>query len=185
MRFISCLALTALGFGTARAEDAQQVHPEILYLGAGISHDALGAVGDELNPQSPQDYPDVSTTSWKAFVGVRPIDWFAIEADYFGNAASSTTPFGIRSEGKAVTGYAVFLINSEKFDLLFKVGVDRYTLGSGGVGNGTESGSGFAAGVGWQWYFGRVGMRMEYDLERMGTTTGLRVVSLLVLVNLL
>lgn len=185
MRLTCCLALTALGFGTARAEDAQRGQPETLYLGAGITHDTLGAVGDELSPESPQDYPDVSTTSWKAFIGVHPIDWFAIEADYFGNAASRPTPFGIRSEGKAVTGYAVFMITSEKFDLLFKAGVDRYTLGSGGVGVGTRSGSGFAAGAGWQWRFGRVGMRMEYDLERMATTTGLRVVSLSVLVNLL
>lgn len=175
VRYLFAFVLIVLGISTALADS------EKLYVGAGITHDTLGSVGSELSPESPQDYPDVSTTSWKALVGVRPLDWFAIEADYFGNAASGTTPFGIRSEGKAVTGYAVFLIASEKFDLLFKVGIDQYTLGCCNA----RSGAGFAAGAGWQWHFGRVGMRMEYDLERMATTTGLRVVSLDVIVDLL
>jgi len=80
------------------------------------------------------------------------------------------------------------LPEGEHLDLYLKAGIERYKLtavtfefGEGG----TDTGAGFAGGGGVQWHYGNAGIRAEYEwLPSMGKTNGMRVFSLLAMVNL-
>jgi hypothetical protein len=179
MRFLVCLALLILGMGTARAE------PMAFYFGAGITHDSLGNFGAQFNPQLPSDSVDVSATSWKALIGLRPLPWLAAEGDFFGTAAS-TGILGERSEVQAFAADAVFLLPSEHFEVFLKGGISTYRMTRVQAGNDTAQGVAAAVGVGMQVRYGHVGVRLEYeDLPGVGTSTnGLQVASLSVLLYL-
>lgn len=183
MRFPFCLIPLVLGIDTARAD------PDMLYVGAGITSNSLGDFILNANPQNTRGYPDISATSWKAVAGFRPLDWFAVEADYFATAGTTNSFTGDRSEVRAFAAYAVGLLpEGEHFDLYLKAGIDDYTLTApSGSGSGeSDTGVGFAAGVGVQAHFRRIGVRVEYEvLPHLSQTNGLRAVSLSVLLNLL
>lgn len=181
MRFLFGLALTALGLGTARAD------PPSFYFGAGVTHDSLSNVGAQFNPELPSSYADISATSWKALIGVRPLPWLAVEGDFFGSAGN-TSALGERSETEAFAAYGVFLLPSGPVDLFLKGGISTYRMTAAQPGLGTDTAQGVAGalGLGLQARYGHVGLRLEFeDLPGVGTGThGLQVVSLSVLVNL-
>lgn len=187
MRFLAGLVLLTLGLSTARAD------PVSFYFGAGITHDHLSGFGAEFNPQLADSYADISATSFKVLTGVRPLNWFAVEADYYSSAAS-TGSLGERSKAQAFAGYAEFLTGQEApFEVFLKGGLSSYTLTSlqSGANCGfcsndeSHSGVGPAAGAGAQMRFGHVAVRLEFeDLFSLGKTSGLQVVSLSVLLTL-
>jgi outer membrane protein with beta-barrel domain len=183
VRILLYLGLLLLWTGTASAD------PEMLYVGAGITSDSLSHFILNENPENTRGYPDISATSWKAVVAFRPLDWFAVEADYFATAGTTNSFTGDRSEVRALAAYAVGLLpEGEHFDLYLKAGINDYTLTApSGSGYGeSDNGVGFAAGVGVQAHFRRFGVRVEYEvLPNLGKTNGLRAVSLSVLLNLL
>ena len=179
MKLLFCLILAALGLGSARADQPT------FYFGAGISYDNVSHFILEANPQNTRTYPDISAASGKALIGFRPLNWFALEADYFGTA-STTDNFGDRSEVQAVAGYAVFLTGAKDFDVFLKAGINGYTLTAAGplAGGEKDTGGGFAGGAGMQWRFGLLGMRFEYEwLPSLGKTNGLQAVSLELTLN--
>ena len=114
MKLLFCLILAALGLGRARADQPT------FYFGAGISYENVSHFILEANPENTRTYPDISASSGKALIGFRPLNWFALEADYFGTA-STTGNFGDRSEVQAVAGYAVFLTGAKNFDVFCNV----------------------------------------------------------------
>jgi opacity protein-like surface antigen len=180
-------ALLTLGVGVARAESG------MVYLGAGVTRDRLSNFILSVNPENTRGYPDISATSWKAVVGLRPLDAFAVEIDYFGQAGNTSYfgPQGVftaRPEAKAFAGYAVgFLPLGLPADLYAKVGLNSWKLTAAGniAGGESDTGTGFAWGIGVQAHSGRVGARVEYEQLKMGMTNGLQVVSFVVTVNLL
>ncbi len=179
MRFLLCLGLLVLGTGIARAD------PETLYVGAGVSYDRYIDFGRQVNPDEPGAYSDISAASWKALVGVRPLQWFAVEAEYFATASATNSSAGTRSEARAIAAEGVFLTGKENFDAFFKAGIGHCILSSG-TGGDLASGACPVAGAGMQWHFGRVGVRLEYELlPSTAVSNGLHAVSLGVLLNLL
>lgn len=165
--------MPALGLGTARAD------PTTFYFGAGITHVNVRNFGAEFNPELPSEFSDVSGTSGKALAGLRPLHWFAIEADI----TPTVTTNG--SEAQTFGGYGVFLMGTENFDLFLKAGINAYTLTATGIGVGPESGLAFGLGAGLQWRFGHVGLRFEYEaLPSLGSTNGLQAASLEVMLFL-
>lgn len=62
----------------------------LFYLGAGITYSSLIASN---NGYIAYGTPDLSKNSWKAFAGVRPLNWLAVEADYIDLGSGSTSSF--------------------------------------------------------------------------------------------
>ena len=77
------LTLLAFGAGGAQAENG------FFYLGAGVVRNSLSDI------TSIGGLPDLENTSWKAYAGVRPLNWLAAEADYIDLGSNSgTNPSG-------------------------------------------------------------------------------------------
>lgn len=66
----------------------------LFYLGAGITYSSLIASN---NGYIAYGTPDLSKNSWKAFAGVRPLNWLAVEADYIDLGSGSTSSFSNES----------------------------------------------------------------------------------------
>jgi len=189
------MLLTALAFavGAAHAENG------LFYLGAGISHNDVSNITD-LGNQA-----DISGSSWKAFVGVRPINMFAVEADYMdlGSGNSTYSPAGsgcpsptcnatAHSDGKAYAGYAVgFLpIPLPIVDVFGKVGAAHWQL-NGNVNSAvfaptgfSHNGAEFAWGIGVQAHVKMFGARLEYENFNIPNTSGAKIASLSAFLNL-
>jgi opacity protein-like surface antigen len=201
MQRLLLVTVLALGAGAAQADDG------LFYVGAGISRNKLSQITN-----GGFSFSDISHTSWKAFVGVRPISLFAVEADYLDlgsgsrtfiapgvgtcvvgqpNCAASTS----RSDAKAFAAFAVgFLPVPMPFlDIYAKAGVSRWKL------NGSRNsppaalccffafstqGTAFAWGAGAQVHVGNVGARLEYENFNIPNTNGAQVISLDVILRL-
>ncbi len=57
------------------------------YVGAGVVRNSVSDI------TSLGGLPDISNTSWKAYVGVRPLDWLAAEGNYI-DLGSGSSPSG-------------------------------------------------------------------------------------------
>jgi len=184
MRKFMLLTVLALGATAARADQG------FYYVGAGVVRNSLTGITDL------GGLPDLKNTSWKAFGGVRPLNWLAGELDYIdlGNGSSTTTTgtgnVTAHADGKAVAAYAVgfFPIPLPIVDVFGKVGLARWKL-NGSVNslvspaslstNGTE----FAWGIGVQAHISMVGARLEYENFNVPNTSGASVASLSVYLN--
>jgi hypothetical protein len=176
------LTVLALGASAARADNG------FFYLGAGVVRNSLSDITDL------GGLPDLSNTSWKAFAGVRPLDWLAAEMDYIDlGSGSSTTASGAsaHADGKALAAYAVgFLpIPLPVVDVYGKAGLARWKL-NGDVnslvspGSLSTNGTEFAWGIGVQAHVSMFGARLEYENFNIPNTSGAKVTSLSVFLNL-
>jgi hypothetical protein len=177
--FVTVLALAA---GVARADNG------LLYVDAGISRDKLSNIAPN------GGFADIDSTSWKLAAGVKPVGFFAIEADYL-SLGSQTSNFvgggSAHSDGKAFAGYAVgFLPLPVPFvDVFGKAGLARWSLsGSNSAGalfSFSNHGTEFAWGAGVGAHVGNVGGRLEYERFSIPNTDGARVYSLEVTFNIM
>jgi len=83
MRKLMLLTVLMLGARVAQADNG------FFYLGAGVTSSSLT---DTYN-YAPTD---LKNTAWKAFAGVRPLKWVAVEANYIDLGSGSATPFSIK-----------------------------------------------------------------------------------------
>ena len=67
MRKLMLLTVLTLGATAARAENG------FFFLGAGVVRNSLSDI------TALGGLPDLKNTSWKAYVGVRPLNWLAAE----------------------------------------------------------------------------------------------------------
>ena len=181
MRRLMFLGALALGATVAHADNA------LFYVGAGIARNKVSEITATNS--------DLNDTSWKVFAGVRPINAFAVEADYI-DLGSQTTQFidvNTHVQYKAFAGYAVgFLpLPVPVLDVFGKVGLARWQQsGSSNASPGNElfslsdNGTEFAWGVGAQAHFGAIGGRLEYEAFNIHNTSGANVISLSVFLNL-
>lgn len=182
------IPLTALVLGTtaARADNG------LFYLGAGFARNSVNDIIDR-----GVSAPDLKHTSWKAFGGVRPLNWLAAEVDYIDlGSASSTYNTGLGGGYTNVKGYtwgayAVgFLpIPLPMVDIFGKAGVAFSRLDfefySPGIGGGFASnGTGFAWGIGVQAHVSMIGARLEYEDLKIPNSSGAKLASLSVFLNL-
>jgi hypothetical protein len=185
MRKLMLLTVLALGASAARAENG------FFYLGAGVVRNSLTDITDL------GGLPDLKNTSWKAYAGVRPLNWLAGELDYIDlGSGSSTTATGTgnvtaHADGNAVAAYAVgFLpIPLPIVDIFGKAGLARWKL-SGDVnslvspGSLSTNGTEFAWGIGVQAHISLIGARLEYENFNIPNSSGAKVASLSVFLNL-
>jgi len=179
------LTVLALGASVARAENGY------FYLGAGVVRNSLSDITDL------GGLPDLSNTSWKAFAGLRPLNWLAAEMDYIdlGSGSSTTSSSAgnvtAHADGKALAAYAVgFLpIPLPVVDVYGKAGLARWKL-NGDVnslvspGSLSTNGTEFAWGIGVQAHISMFGARLEYENFNIPNTSGAKVTSLSVFLNL-
>jgi len=187
----------ALGAGVAQADNG------LFYFGAGITGNHV----NHFEVQGFDNFPDINSTSWQVFAGIRPISLFAVEAGYLdlGSEANTfDTPLSCVSHGtcaviwesdaKAFAGYAVgFLpIPLPYLDVYGKAGLARYkwngkitSYNNLGVPNGssayTDNSTVFTWGAGVQAHMGIIGARLEYEGFNKASTS---VFSLSVFLNL-
>jgi len=185
MRKLMLLTVLALGASAARAENG------FFYLGAGVVRNSLTDITDL------GGLPDLKNTSWKAYGGVRPLNWLAGELDYIDlGSGSSTTATGsgnvtAHADGSALAAYAVgFLpIPLPIVDIFGKAGLARWKL-SGDVnslvspGSLSTNGTEFAWGIGVQAHISMIGARLEYENFNIPNSSGAKVASLSVFLNL-
>jgi OOP family OmpA-OmpF porin len=169
------LVLAAAVGSTAQAADNG------FYLGAGVSDakidDVFGS-GSDL---------DLDNTAWKIIAGFRPIDHFAVEANYM-DLGSETHDFGAlasaKTDAKALAAYAVgFLPLPVPFlDIYGKAGLARWKLDGRTSGVALtrfdDSGTEFAWGGGAQVRFGSLAARLEYENIDIKNTNGLDLYTL-------
>ena len=169
------LAVLALGTTVARAESG------LFYLGAGVTKSSMTAnLGGVYSAPT-----DLKNTSWKAFAGVRPLKWLAVEADYIDLGSGSTrqrfnneSSIDAYGESSAWAAYAVgFLpVPLPVVDVYGKAGVARWRLHSSFsvVSNSppydtwisstsSTTGTDFAWGIGVQAHVKMFGLRLEYE----------------------
>jgi Outer membrane protein beta-barrel domain len=180
MRRVLLATLLALAAGAAQADD------ELFYLGAGVSSNKISDV-TAINA-------DLNTTSWKAYAGVRPINEFAVEADYLdlGSKTINTSESSTNLNYKAFAGYAVGFvpIPVPYLDVFGKVGLARWSSGGSTNSPGaslfslSDNGTEFAWGVGAQAHLDRFGARLEYEAFHIQNTSGAGIVSLSVFLRL-
>ena len=189
MREFMLLGVLAFGASAAQAENG------FFYLGGGVTN---GSVTANNNGYIAGGTRDLKKTSWKAFAGVRPLNWLALEADYIdlgsGSISSSGTTYTdtTRANSTAWAAYAIgFLpIPLPILDFYGKVGVARWKLNSTLIDYSfvdksqtilprSYSGTDFAWGFGVQAHVKRCGVRLEYegfDVDRkLATITSLSV----------
>ena len=185
MRRLMLLTVLALGASAARADNG------FFYLGAGVVRNSLSDI------TALGGLPDLSNTSWKAFAGVRPLDWLAAEMDYIdlGSGSSSTSSSAgnvtAHADGKALAAYAVgFLpIPLPVVEIYGKAGLARWKL-NGDVnslvspGSLSTNGTEFAWGIGVQAHISMFGARLEYENFNVPNTSGAKITSLSVFLNL-
>jgi opacity protein-like surface antigen len=195
MRRLTLLTVLALGTGVAHADNG------FFYVGAGVSHNDVSNI-TELGNQA-----DISGSSWKAFVGIRPMNVFAVEADYMdlGSGNSSfppsvpvSCPPGQTCNGMAhssSTAYAGYLVGFLPIplpivDIYGKLGVARWKL-DGNINNLVSTPTGFskngtdvAWGIGVQAHITMFGARLEYENFNIPNTSGAKIASLSVFLHL-
>jgi OmpA-OmpF porin, OOP family len=164
-----------------------------LGLGAGATHAMdgvyIGAGYDRAQVYDIGGYPydlKIDDNAWKAIVGVRPIPFFAVEANYDDLGHQSQPVLGGSAYGhadaRAFELYGVGLLPlSNAFDLYAKAGGARWQLSSSFSGDsGTlfaldSNGTSFAWGAGAQGNVGPVGLRLEYTHFQMPDTGGAKL----------
>jgi len=185
MRSLILLTVLAFATGAAHAENG------FYYVGAGVVRNSLSDITDL------GGLPDLSNTSWKAYAGVRPLNWLAGELDYIdlGSGSSTTTSSSgnvtAHADGNALAAFAVgFLpIPLPVVDIYGKAGLARWKL-NGNVnslvspGTFSTNGTEFAWGIGAQAHISMFGARLEYENFNIPNTSGAKVTSLSVFLNL-
>ena len=186
MRKLIPLTVLALGSTAAQAENG------FFYLGAGAARNSLSDLSDfGSGPLS----PNLDNTSWKAFLGVRPLNWLAVEADYYdlGSGSGGDAHYQTHAHGKAFSVYAVgFLpIPLPMLDIYGKAGLARSKVNGEGISfllgttsGVSRSGTGFAWGIGAQAHISMVGVRLEYEGFSVPNSSDARVASLSVFLNI-
>jgi hypothetical protein len=189
MRKLVLLMVLTLGATVAQADNAS------FYLGAGVTSNKL----NDILVQGTA-FPDLNKTSLKVFAGFRPISAFAVEADYLDLGSSDRVQGACvqgccmqacrgftQSDAQAFAAYALgFLpIPVPLLDVYGKAGLARSKLnttenGAANSNRGTE----FAWGVGIQAHMSIVGARLEYEDLKIPNSSGAKVASLSVFLNL-
>jgi hypothetical protein len=158
-----------------------------IYVGGGVSRTSIDTSSDFV--ESVPDFSlDDDDNGFKVIVGMRPLDWLGIEANYvdFGNIEVTSTGVSVPDGSFELTGFdafAVGFLSAPFVDIFGKVGVIRWDSDSaasvGGVDfSSSESGTDLAYGAGIQARLGSLGARLEYERFEVDRTDEVAMVTL-------
>jgi hypothetical protein len=116
-------------------------------------------------------------TAYKLIVGIRPLDWLAVEGSYvnFGEAEDTVLGVPLKAEGDGISAFVVGFLPIGPVDLFAKGGLISWdTKVSGFDGDGTD----LAYGVGAQFRVWSIGIRAEYEIFDVDDVEDLSMVSI-------
>jgi len=130
-----------------------------IYLGA-----SLGRANIELDRNTTGLDLDGDDTGFKFIAGIRPLDWFGIEASYVNFGEVEEGPLSVESNG--ITGFGVFFLPLGPVDLFAKGGVISFDtdVKVRNLGSLRDNGTEFAYGAGVQFRLLSLGVRAEYEV---------------------
>lgn len=145
------------------------------YLGGSVGQAKLKF--DNLAGLSAVDF-DGNDTAFKVIAGLRPIDWFAVEAAYvdFGNPDDVVAGERFDADVNGITAFGVGFLALGPVDLFGKVGLINWDSNfEGGLdSNGTD----LAYGAGVQFRVWSLSLRAEYEGFDVGDADDLNMISL-------
>lgn len=155
---LACIALAAIAPQAAAADNG-------IYLGAGITDSTYDI--DDFG-QGSSSFDD---NSFKAIVGIRPLNWIAVEANYF-DLSGETQENSFHSKVFTVSG--LLIANIAIVDLYARAGMAKWdanwsypvafpTGGSSALPSTSDDGWEPTYGLGVGVHFGSIGARIEYE----------------------
>ena len=122
---------------------------------------------------------DESDTGFKIVAGIRPLDWFGIEASYVNFGEPKQNGFSTKTDG--ITGFGVFFVPVGPVDLFAKGGVISFDTNVKQKDIGTffrDDGTDFAYGVGVQFRLLSLSVRAEYEKFEVDNVDNANMLSL-------
>lgn len=107
---------------------------------------------------------DGDDTGFKIIAGLRPLDWFGVEANYVNFGEAEDGPLTAETDG--ISAFGVFFLTAGPVDVFVKGGVVSYDTSIEFQGFGDvfrDDGTDFAYGVGVQFRLLSLGVRAEYE----------------------
>ncbi len=171
MRSLWIAMVLVLGTGAASAADNG------FYLGGGFVQSEIGGFES--------DQFDFDDSGWKIIAGFRPLDMFAVEAEYMDLGSESVSLGALGTASADVTtaaAFGVLLLPLAPIDLYAKAGIAMWNVDggvSGAIGNFSfdDDGTEFAYGAGVQARFGSFGIRGEYEAFDVEDSDGVELFS--------
>lgn len=140
---------------------------------------AIGQANVEINNLSGISAADFKgdDTGYKLIVGLRPLDWLAVEASYvnFGKPEDTVVGQKVRAEGDGLSAFAVGFLPVGPIDLFVKGGLISWDSKLAGF---NEKGTDFAYGVGAQFRLLGLSVRAEYEKFDAADVDNLNMLSL-------
>lgn len=121
---------------------------------------------------------DGDDTGFKFIVGVRPLDWLAVEASYvdFGEVEDGA----LTAEGDGISAFAVGLATVGPVDIFGKVGLINFdtSVAARGLGAVSSDGTDMAYGAGVQFRLLSLSVRAEYEVFDVDGVDDLNMLSI-------
>lgn len=101
-------------------------------------------------------------TGFKFIVGIRPLDWLAVEANYvdFGSPEDTVMGTKVKADGNGITASVVGFLPVGPVDLFARAGLISWDTDVEGL---STDGTDLAYGVGAQFRFLSISLRAEYE----------------------
>jgi hypothetical protein len=129
-------------------------------------------------------FPKTSTATTPAskIAGFRPLEWFAIEANYvdLGTASDTIAGVNVDVDTKGIDAFGVLFLPLPVVDVFLKAGFISWDLDAdvAGLGSVSDDGTDLAYGVGAGIGFGNFGVRAEYERFEIEDTDTVDMISL-------
>jgi len=139
-----------------------------LYLGGSVGQADVSVTSSHNNI----DLKD-SATAYKVLVGVRPLNWFAVEAGYVDMGKRTSTSYSATTTG--VSAFALGIWDKGPLDVFVKAGAINTSskITSSGIKLASDSKNDFAYGAGLQVSVLAFKIRGEYEHFDIGTGTNM------------
>lgn len=154
------------------------------YVGGGVTRTSMDT-GSDFVQAAPDFSIDDDDNGYKIIAGMRPLDWFAVEANYvdFGSVTAGDTALNGEFELTGIDVFAVGFLAAPFIDLYGKVGAIRWDADSRIAGSGldfsdSDSGTDFAYGAGVQASLGSLAGRLEYERFEVDGTEEVAMITL-------
>jgi OOP family OmpA-OmpF porin len=154
MKFAAVAALGALSLAAIAPQVAAADNG--FYLGAGVTQTNFDLEVDDLRDDSDDN-------GYKIIAGFRPLDWFAVEANYADLGGFDEG--GVSIDSTVLSVNALLLAEIGIVDLYARVGYANWNteIGVSGVGSVDDDGWEPIYGAGIGVHFGSIGVRAEYE----------------------
>ncbi|HSN70858.1 MAG TPA: outer membrane beta-barrel protein, partial [Steroidobacteraceae bacterium] len=134
-----------------------------IYLGSSV-----GQANVEVEDGLPDSF-DADDTGYKFILGIRPLDWLAIEASYvdFGKPDDRVDGVALEADLDGLSAFGVGFLAVGPVDLFAKAGLINWDakLNAPDVGlSDSDDGTDFAYGVGAQFRIWSLSLRAEYEI---------------------